>query len=177
MKPEATKVAVELAGGKQLSIETGKMPRQAGGAAVVRFGENVVLAARPPIRAPRGHRFFSRSRSTIANTPCRRTFPGGFIKREGRMKRARNLTAANLTGRSVPCRRSFSARPQVIANWSSPPTPEIRSPMFVALTPLGRLDLRSFDYFLLGPIGAVASASSMDAHRPIPTYTECGRPY
>ena len=44
MKPEVTKVSVELTGGKQLSIETGKLAKQAHGAAVVRFGDNVVLA-------------------------------------------------------------------------------------------------------------------------------------
>src|SRR5207302_1667297 len=45
MKPEATKISVEIAGGKQLSIETGKLAKQAGGSAVVRFGENLVLSA------------------------------------------------------------------------------------------------------------------------------------
>jgi len=69
MKPEATKVAVELAGGKQLSIETGKIAKQAGGAAVVRFGENVVLAAATSNPEPARASTSSRSRSTIANTP------------------------------------------------------------------------------------------------------------
>src|SRR6266404_1341689 len=44
MKPEATKISVEIAGGKQLSIETGKLAKQAGGSAVVRFGEDYVFA-------------------------------------------------------------------------------------------------------------------------------------
>ncbi|MGD0601197.1 MAG: hypothetical protein ABR988_15325, partial [Terriglobales bacterium] len=53
MKPEAIKVAVEIAGGKQLSIETGKLAKQAHGAAVVRFGENVVLATATANPEPR----------------------------------------------------------------------------------------------------------------------------
>jgi len=53
MKPEATKVSVELAGGKQLSIETGKLAKQAHGAAVVRFGDNVVLATATSNPEPR----------------------------------------------------------------------------------------------------------------------------
>jgi len=44
MKPEPTSVTVNLAGGKQISFETGKLAKQAHGAAVVRLGENVVLA-------------------------------------------------------------------------------------------------------------------------------------
>ena len=63
MKPEATKVSVELAGGKHLSIETGKLAKQADGSAVVRLGENVVLAtAVCQSRAPRGHRLLSAHR-------------------------------------------------------------------------------------------------------------------
>ena len=34
-------------GGKQLSFETGKLAKQAHGAAVVRMGDNVVLATPP----------------------------------------------------------------------------------------------------------------------------------
>ena len=37
-------VLVELSGGKQLTFETGKLAKQAHGAAVVRMGDNVVLA-------------------------------------------------------------------------------------------------------------------------------------
>ena len=44
MKPEATTITVGLAGGKQLTFETGKLAKQAHGSAVVRLGDNVVLA-------------------------------------------------------------------------------------------------------------------------------------
>ena len=37
-------VTVDLAGGKRISFETGKLARQAHGAVVVRMGDNVVLA-------------------------------------------------------------------------------------------------------------------------------------
>jgi len=37
-------VTVDLAGGKRVSFETGKLARQAHGAVVVRMGDNVVLA-------------------------------------------------------------------------------------------------------------------------------------
>ena len=64
MKPEATKVSVELAGGKQLSIETGKLAKQAHGAAVVRFGENVVLATATSNPDPRASEVPTCERST-----------------------------------------------------------------------------------------------------------------
>ena len=44
MKPEATEISVELSGGKTLKFETGKIAKQAHGSAVVRMGDNVVLA-------------------------------------------------------------------------------------------------------------------------------------
>lgn len=60
MKPEATKVSVDLTGGKQMSFESGKLAKQAGGSAVVRFGENVVLAAATANPEPREGIDFSR---------------------------------------------------------------------------------------------------------------------
>ena len=37
-------IAVELAGGKKISFESGNLAKQAHGSVVVRIGENVVLA-------------------------------------------------------------------------------------------------------------------------------------
>ncbi len=37
-------VSVELAGGKRISFETGKLAKQAHGSTVVRMGDNVVIA-------------------------------------------------------------------------------------------------------------------------------------
>ena len=50
MKPEATKVSVELTGGKQLSIETGKLAKQAHGAAAVisgATGPDIIIELKP----------------------------------------------------------------------------------------------------------------------------------
>jgi polyribonucleotide nucleotidyltransferase len=66
MKPEASSITVELAGGKHISFETGKLAKQAHGAAVVRLGENVVLATATANADPReGIDFFP----ITANTP------------------------------------------------------------------------------------------------------------
>jgi len=56
MKPEPTSITVDLAGGKTLSFETGKLAKQAGGAAVVRIGDNVVLATATANPDPRINR-------------------------------------------------------------------------------------------------------------------------
>ena len=70
MKPEATKVSVEIAGGKQLSFETGKLAKQA-----ARLGRRALRRKRcsrrrhcqSRARAPAS--IFSRSPLTTANTP------------------------------------------------------------------------------------------------------------
>ena len=50
---------VEIAlGANTLSIECGKVAKQANGSAVVRYGDTVVLATACSTEAPRGHRFF-----------------------------------------------------------------------------------------------------------------------
>src|SRR6202167_4162584 len=97
MKPEATKVSVDLTGGKQLSIETGKLAKQAGGAAVVRFGENVVLAAATANPEPReGIDFFPLTVDYREYTYAGGRIPGGFIKREGRMSEREVLTSRQI---------------------------------------------------------------------------------
>src|SRR5260370_8472522 len=83
MKPEASSVTVDLAGGKQISFETGKLAKQAGGAAVVRLGDNVVLATATANADPReGIDFFPLTVDYREYTYAGGRFPGGFIQRE-----------------------------------------------------------------------------------------------
>src|SRR5512136_1388640 len=97
MKPDATKVSVELASGKQLSIETGKLAKQAHGAAVVRFGENVVLATATSNPEPReGIDFFPLTVDYREYTYAGGRIPGGFIKREGRPSEREILTCRQI---------------------------------------------------------------------------------
>src|SRR6201997_2861699 len=94
MKPEPTTVAVELAGGKTLSFETGKLAKQAHGSAVVRIGDNVVLATAVANPEPReGIDFFPLTVDYREYTYAGGRFPGGFIKREGRMSEKEILTS------------------------------------------------------------------------------------
>src|ERR1700741_5140564 len=97
MKPEATSVTVNLAGGKQISFETGKLAKQAHGSAVVRLGENVVLATACANPEPReGIDFFPLTVDYREYTYAGGRIPGGFIKREGRPSEREILTSRQI---------------------------------------------------------------------------------
>jgi polyribonucleotide nucleotidyltransferase len=90
-------VAVELAGGKRLVFETGRMAKQASGAALVSTGETVVLAtavASPDARE--GIDFFPLTVDYREYTYAGGRIPGGFIKREGRPSEKEILTARQI---------------------------------------------------------------------------------
>src|SRR5579864_2360808 len=117
MKPEATIVTVHLAGGKEISFETGKLAKQAGGSAVVRLGENVVLAAATSNPDPReGIDFFPLTVDYREYTYAGGRFPGGFIKREGRMSEREVLTSRQIDRPVRPMfAEGFKCETQVIA--------------------------------------------------------------
>ncbi len=87
------KVEKEIAG-RTLSIETGKIARQADGAVIVRYGETVVLVS-AVVAPPRGEDvdFFPLSVEYRERHSAAGKFPGGFIKREGRPSTKETLTS------------------------------------------------------------------------------------
>ena len=90
-------IAVELAGGKRLVFETGRLAKQANGAALVSTGETVVLAtavASPDARE--GIDFFPLTVDYREYTYAGGRIPGGFIKREGRPSEKEILTARQI---------------------------------------------------------------------------------
>jgi polyribonucleotide nucleotidyltransferase len=90
-------VAVELAGGKRLVFETGRLAKQASGAALVTTGETVVLAtavASPDARE--GIDFFPLTVDYREYTYAGGRIPGGFIKREGRPSEKEVLTCRQI---------------------------------------------------------------------------------
>src|SRR6202790_5663451 len=117
MKPEPTSVTVNLAGGKQISFETGKIDKQAHGAAVVRLGENVVLATTTANPDPReGIDFFPLTVDYREYTYAGGRFPGGFIKREGRMSEREVLTSRQIDRPVRPMfAEGFKCETQIIA--------------------------------------------------------------
>src|SRR5229473_2182040 len=90
-------VSVELAGGKRISFETGKLAKQAHGSVVVRIGDNVVLATATANPDPReGIDFFPLTVDYREYTYAGGRIPGGFIKREGRPSEREILTSRQI---------------------------------------------------------------------------------
>ena len=85
-------VEVDL-GGRKITFETGRMAKQANGAVVVRSGDSVVLVtACMAEQAKPGAGFFPLTVDYREYTYAAGKFPGGFIKREGRMSEKETLT-------------------------------------------------------------------------------------
>ena len=70
--------------GRPLTIETGKMARQADGSCVVQFGETVVLCTAVAQDKPTHLPFFPLTVEYRERTYAAGKIPGGYIKREGR---------------------------------------------------------------------------------------------
>ena len=74
-----------MVGERELSIEVGKLAKQADGAALVRYGETVVLVTACADREPReGLDFFPLTVDYRENFYAAGKIPGGFFKREGK---------------------------------------------------------------------------------------------
>jgi len=87
-------------GGRTMTIETGRMAKQAAGAVVVTYGETVVLvtAARA---APRpGIDFFPLVVDFVEKTSAAGKIPGGFFKREARLS-DREVLVCRFIDRSI----------------------------------------------------------------------------
>jgi len=86
-------VEIDLGGGRTVSLETGKMAKQANGSVIVRSGESVVLVTACSNPEPKaGANFFPLTVDYREYTYSAGRFPGGFIKREGRMSEKETLT-------------------------------------------------------------------------------------
>jgi len=86
-------VEVDL-GGRKITLETGKMAKQAGGAVVVRYGDSVVLVTACRAASPReGIDFLPLTVDYREYTYASGRIPGGFFKREGKPAEKEVLTS------------------------------------------------------------------------------------
>jgi len=85
------KVEREIAG-RTLTIETGKVAKQAHGSAMVRYGDTVVLVTAVRTRPREGIDFFPLTVEYREMTYAAGKIPGGFFKREGRPSTKETLT-------------------------------------------------------------------------------------
>src|SRR5450631_1687137 len=87
-------VEVDLGSGRVLTIESGKMAKQANGSVIIRSGESVVLVTACTAPEPKlNANFFPLTVDYREYTYSAGRFPGGFIKREGRPSEKEILTS------------------------------------------------------------------------------------
>ncbi len=140
-------------GGRPMSIETGRMAKQAHGAAVVTYGETVVLVTATHADPRPGIDFFPLVVDFVEKTSAAGKIPGGFFKREGRLS-DREVLVSRFIDRSIRplFADGYSDETQIIATVLSADgqnTPDI--PAFIGAS--AALSISEIPF--LGPIAAV----------------------
>jgi polyribonucleotide nucleotidyltransferase len=130
--------------GRKITIETGKLAKQANGSVVVRSGDSVVLVTACANENPKpGQAFFPLTVDYREYTYAAGRFPGGFIKREGRPSEKEILTSRMIDRPMRPLfPEGFMCETQIIA-------------MVLSADP-------EYDPAVLGIIGAAASLAISD---------------
>lgn len=86
MLSQPLSVSFDLGGGREVSIETGKLARQADGSVTVKQGNNILLATVVANKDPKeGQDFFPLSVDYQEKFASAGRIPGSFFKREGRL--------------------------------------------------------------------------------------------
>jgi len=140
-------------GGRKMTLETGRMAKQAGGAALVTYGETVVLVTATHSKPRPGIDFFPLVVDFVEKTSAAGKIPGGFFKREGRLS-DREVLVSRFIDRSIRplFADGYNDETQIIATVLSADgenTPDI--PAFIGASTALTLSEMPF----LGPIGAV----------------------
>src|SRR3954451_1102682 len=91
MKPEATRVSVEI-GGSEITLETGKLAKQASGSVVIQAGDTMVLGTATAGNV-RDVDFLPLTVDVEERMYAAGKIPGSFFRREGRAGEKATLTA------------------------------------------------------------------------------------
>ena len=168
MKQEVT---VELAGGKRITFETGRIAKQASGAAFVSCGDTVVLATAVGAPEPKeGIDFFPLTVEYRETSYAGGRIPGGFIKREGRPSEKEILTSRQIDRPIRPLfPESYRNETQVVAFVYS--ADRENDPDAVAIN-AASCALALSDIPFEGPIGAVRVGLVGENFVVNPTYAE-----
>jgi len=161
---------IEL-GGRTLSLETGRLAKQADGAVLVRYGDTVVLVTTCITAEPReGMDFLPLLVEYREKYYAAGKIPGGFFKREGRPSEKEILTS-RLIDRPVRSLfpKSFRRDVQIIANVLSSDT-ENDSDLLAMIGASASLGLAGAPFG--GPIGAVRIGRREGEFIINPTFTE-----
>jgi len=140
-------------GGKEITVETGHLARQADAAVTMRCGDTIVLVTAVASNEPRDVDFFPLTIDVEEKMYAAGKIPGGFIKREGRPSEKSILTARLI---DRPLRPSFAEgfrnETQVIATVLS--VDQMNPPDVLALVGASTA-LTISDIPFEGPIGGV----------------------
>src|SRR5262249_57086649 len=106
-----------MVGTRALSIETGRMAKQADGSVVVRYGDTVVIVTAVANDTPReGVDFLPLTCDYVEKTFAAGKIPGGYFKREGRPTEMEILTSRLIDRPSRPLsKKGWRCETQVIA--------------------------------------------------------------
>jgi polyribonucleotide nucleotidyltransferase len=96
---EPTSVSVEV-GGRTMTIETGRLAKQAAGAALVTYGDTVVLVTTVHSSPRPGIDFFPLTVDFVEKFAAAGKIPGGFFKREGQLGE-REVLVSRFIDRSI----------------------------------------------------------------------------
>ena len=164
-------VTIELAGGKHIKFETGRMAKQASGAALTTSGDNVVLATAVAAPEPKeGIDFFPLTVEYREFTYAGGKIPGGFIKREGRPSEKEILTSRQIDRPIRPLfPETFRNETQVVAFVYS--ADKENDPDVLGINGAS-CALALSDIPFHGPIGAVRVGLVDDQFIVNPTYAE-----
>jgi len=149
---EPDSVSMEF-GGRVLTLETGKLAKQAAGAAVVTYGETVVLVTATSANPRPGIDFFPLTVDFVEKTSAAGKIPGGFFKREGRLS-DREVLVSRFIDRSIRplFTDGYRDETQITATVLSA---EVGSPPDIPGFIGASAALSLSDIPFLGPIGAV----------------------
>lgn len=105
-----------MVGGSELTIETGRLAKQAHGAVLVTYGESVVLVTAVSSGERPGLDFFPMTCEYVEKTYAAGKIPGGFFKREGKLRDNEVLTARLMDRPLRPLfPKGFKSDTQIIA--------------------------------------------------------------
>lgn len=168
MKHEVT---VELAGGKRLTLETGRMAKQASGAVLATSGDSVVLATAVAAPEPKeGLDFFPLTVDYREYAYAGGRIPGGFIKREGRPSEKEILTSRQIDRPIRPLfPENFRNETQVVSLVFS--ADKENDPDMIGINAAAAA-LALSDIPFGGPIGAVRVGEANGEFIVNPTYAE-----
>ena len=149
---EPTTISFEI-GGRSMTIETGRIAKQAAGAALVSYGDTSVLVTAVHSTPRPGINFFPLTVDFVEKFAAAGKIPGGFFKREGRLS-DREVLVSRFIDRSIRplFADGYDDETQITATVLSS-EPDCSADMCAFIGASAALSISEIPF--LGPIGAL----------------------